>query len=387
MARVALGRIGVPILLLATACGGETGPGSGTAIVDSAGVAIATAPAADMPLGWTFTEVFRLGGADEGPGSFTTARPGSTGVDDAGNFYALDNQQYRVEVFGPTGEHLRFLGRQGGGPGELEFPISLFVGPTGIVHVLDISKRALVRWDADGEIMDPVSIQGLSPGAIKAYGDTLLFDQQTRTPEERNARLLQVVASDTVELTSHGGPAGGMVQFSCVAYPAAPVFTPSLAWTSNGRLTAATKQTPYQVDVYRGPTLVRSIRRPIPPKATTEADVARLHPEGVTVQFGGGGGCTIPVSEMVEKQGTAPVVPQVRALVLDPQGRLWVERYTFDDEPDQVDLFSAEGEYLGTMTGRGLPLGFPRADLVLFAEENPDTGVSQVVAYQISGRP
>jgi len=176
-----------------------------------------------------------------------------------------------------------------------------------------------------------------------------------------------------------------MVQFSCVAFAAAPVFTPTLAWSSNGGLTAATKQLPYQVDLFRGGRWVQSLRRAIPPKATTTEDVARLHPDGMTVRFGGGGGCTIPVSEIMDKQGVADALPQIRSLTLDPQGRVWVERYTFADEPDLVDLFGADGRYLGTMTGKGPPLGFVGADVVLFGEENADTGVGQVVAYQISG--
>lgn len=175
-----------------------------------------------------------------------------------------------------------------------------------------------------------------------------------------------------------------MVQFSCVSFIQPPVFTPRLQWTSNGRGVASTRQTPYQVDIYEGGTLVRSVRRPIPPKPTSVDDVARLYPEGMTVRFGGGGACTIPASEIMEKQGVAPSLPQVRSLVLDPQGRLWVERYTFNDEVALVDLFDAEGRYQGTLPGTGPPLGFIGTDMILFAQEDPDTGVRQVVAYQVT---
>ena len=378
-------RRSVPLILVTlAACGGERPLDGSTAFNDSAGVQLATAPAVDQPLAWTLTELFRLGGADEGPGSFTAASAFNTGTDRAGNIYVLDAQQFRVEVFSPSGDHLRFLGRKGGGPGEIEFPIMLSLDPSGIVHVFDITKRALVRWDAAGELLPELSLQGTSFGTIKVFGDTLVLDQQVRTLEERSSRLLRVIGADTLELTSLSGPGGQMVQFSCVAFVAPPLFSSALSWTANSRWTAATRQSPYQVDLYEGAELVRSIRRPIPSKAASVEDVARLHPDGMTVRFGGGGACTISASEIMEKQGVADVLPQVRALTLDPQGRLWVERYTFSDEPDLVDLFSAEGSYLGTMTGKGPPLGFIGDDLVLFAEENADTGVSQVVAYRIS---
>jgi len=49
-----------------------------------------------------------------------------------------------------------------------------------------------------------------------------------------------------------------------------------------------------------------------------------------------------------------------------------------------VDLFDAEGRYQGTLSGTGPPLGFIGTDVILFAQEDPDTGVRQVVAYQVT---
>lgn len=376
------------LLVMVAGCGGKRPLDSGTTIADSAGVAIATAPAADTPLGWTLTEVFRLGGAEDGPGSFTAASPFTTGTDAAGNIYVLDAQEFRVEVFGPSGEPVRFLGREGGGPGELGFPISMFVAPSGIVHVFDINKRGLVRWDASGELLPTLSLQGVSFGTMKVFGDTLIFDEVARTPEAQSSRLLHVVGSDTTELAALSGPGGGMVEFSCVSFAQPPLFSPVLQWTASGSLAAATHQTPYQVDVFRGGHLVRSIRRPMAAKPASLDDVARLYPEGMKIRFSAGGGagaCTIPASEIMEKQGVAESVPQIRSLVLDLQDRLWVERYTFQDEPGLVDVFTADGRYLGTLSGKGPPLGFVGADMVLFAEEDLDTGVRQVVAYRIGG--
>jgi hypothetical protein len=371
--------------LLAAACGDNAHDQGTTAITDSAGVTLAVAPATDHPLGWAMTERFRLGGADEGPGSFTNANAFTTGTDQAGNIYVLDGQQSRVEVFSPTGNHIRFLGRPGGGPGEFQFPISFFVSPAGVANVYDGSKQALVRWDANGDLLPLLSLQGASAQLPRAYGDTLIFTQGDRSDTEFTTRLLVVVGSDTTVLTSQSAPNGTMVQFSCVSFIQPPVFTPRLQWSSNGQVVASTRQTPYQVDIYQGDSLVRSIRRPIPPKPTSVDDVARLYPDGMTVRFGGGGACTIPASEIMEKQGVAPSLPQIRSLVLDPQGRLWVERYTFDDEVALVDLFDAEGRYQGTLSDTGLPLGFIGTDVILFAKEDPDTGVQQVVAYQVTG--
>ncbi len=61
-----------------------------------------------------------------------------------------------------------------------------------------------------------------------------------------------------------------------------------------------------------------------------------------------------------------------------------MQRYTFADEPARVDLFDAEGRYLGTLPGKPLPVGFVGEDVVLFPEEDAATGITQVVAYRLS---
>ncbi len=373
------------VLTLLAGCGGDRPDAGGTTIVDSAGVALAVAAAVDQPLGWTLTERFRLGGADDGPGSFTSASMWNTGTDREGRIYVLDGQQFRVEVFAPSGEHLRFLGRKGGGPGEIEFPISLFVSPAGVAQVFDAGKLALVRWDANGELLPPISLQGSAPRFPIAYGDTLILGLNEGADTLRTTRLVTIVGGDTTTITSFTTPTGAMAEFSCVSFVQPPVFSPTLQWTTNGRAVATTRQASYQVDVYDGATLVRSIRRSIPSRPTSVDDVKRLYPNGMEIQFGGGRGCTIPATEIMEKQGVAPTVPQIRSLRFDPQDRLWVERYTFADEPALVDLFDASGHYLGSLSGTGPPLGFIGTDVILFAQEDEETGVRQVVAYQVTG--
>jgi len=366
------------------ACSSGDAADSGTTFADSAGVTIATGPNEDRPLPWTLTELFRLGGADEGPGSFTSASPQSVGTDAAGRIYVLDGRELRVEVFDPDGAPLRFQGRKGGGPGELDFAEFLTVHPSGVASVFDFSKRSLVRWDASGELLPEIRIDGFFPASpIWLSGDTAIFVQESYAENQRGARVRIVVAGDTTDLPGLESPTSGMIRFSCVGLNLPPLFSPSVVLSTTGRVTATTHQVPYRIDIHEGTRLVRSVRRAIPAEAATVVHVARLYPEGMKISFGEGRSCTVPADELTEKQGVAASLPLLRGIVLDPQGRLWVERYTFADEPDLVDLFDAEGRYLGTMTGKGPPLGFVGDSVVLFAEEHVDTGVSHVVAYRV----
>lgn len=370
-------------LLLAACLSGDAGD-AGRTVIDSAGVALVTITAADRPLPWTLTEVFRLGGADEGPGSFSAAYPSTVGTDTQGRVYVLDGEQFRVEVFDREGRHLRLLGRKGGGPGELDFPNFLAIEPDGIIGVHDIAKRAMVRWSPDGEILPLRRIDGFFPfGPISFRGDTLVYAHQTYGERTRGANLRITTPSDTVDLPGIESPTGGMVLFTCMGLNRPPLFAPEIAYaTAAGRI-AMTRQVPYQVDLYDGHRWVRSVRRAIPAETPTAEHVGRLYPSGLQMT-GGAGVCTVPASELYEKLGVGAQLPLIQRVALGPEGHLWVERYTFKDEPGRVDVFDREGRYLGTLTGKGIPLGFVGTEVVLFGEEDPDSGGIQVVAYRLA---
>jgi hypothetical protein len=51
--------------------------------------------------------------------------------------------------------------------------------------------------------------------------------------------------------------------------------------------------------------------------------------------------------EALEVVSFAPVVPAIEGLVLDDQGRLWVDVYSGD--PTRRDVFDAEGQFLGAL--------------------------------------
>ena len=131
-------------------CGAGDAPGVAVARTDSADVQIVRSIGEDVPLDWTFTPTLTLGGADEGLASFYQLSRSNIAVGPAGDLYVLDRSDHRVVVFDTAGRHLRTLGREGGGPGEIQrFPSGLVVAPDGVVSVHDAGKRGLVRFAAD----------------------------------------------------------------------------------------------------------------------------------------------------------------------------------------------------------------------------------------------
>ena len=89
-------------------------------------------------------------------------------TDRAGRTYVLTRDPAVVR-FDRDGRQDLVLGRQGGGPGEFQFPVS--IGAKGdTVWVLDVAKRALVKFTPN---LDPAPDQRLD-GALER-ADLLAF--------------------------------------------------------------------------------------------------------------------------------------------------------------------------------------------------------------------
>jgi 6-bladed beta-propeller protein len=353
---------------------------------DSAGVRIVEAAGTDTPFPSTLSEVRRLGGADSGPAAFSDASAYSVKTDSAGHIYILDSDAFQVQVFDTAGNHIRTLGARGGGPGEFQFPGTLFVTPAGEVNVFDYGKQALVKFSPDGTLLPQFSLQpyGFPQSDVRMSGDTLIFMVPSTEENEkvRVMRLRMISPRDSTELARDSTPTPGMVMFSCVGLNIPPPFSREIAWESEGARVAVSRRVPYVIDIFDHAKLVFSIRRAVPFEEAKTEHVSRLYPEGMTVKFGGGGQCTVSAEDIIAKLGTGGNVPLIRDITFAPDGSMWVERYTFKDETPKVDVFAPNGRYTGTLVGHGIPMGFV-GDLVLFPIEDEDTGAKVVGIFRL----
>jgi hypothetical protein len=311
-------------------------------------------------------------------------------VDAADRIHVLDRDAMQVHTFSSDGTPMGSVGRQGGGPGEFTFPSGLGVGEDGRRSVFDHGKRAVITWGADGSLLEetrwPAEGDRAPAGSLRIVGDALLMVTQSNDSLLEHHFLTSITTGDTVDLVSMSRPLPKMQQFSCVGMMLPPLFTPTLRFGVGAGQVAVTREAAYVVDVF-GPAGPRSVRRNIIPTVPVPTDAQRLYPGGMTVRFGGGGaegGCTTPAEEVAEKAGLAAQIPLVRDVAIGRDGTLWVQRQTFEGEPPSTDVFDAEGRYLGTLSGRSVPLGFLSNDRVLFGVTDPDTGVTRIGVFQLT---
>lgn len=337
---------------------------------DSAGVSIVTSHGGDVAAPFTLEKILELGGADSGPEAFVRIHPTSIGADEAGNLYVLDAGTFTVTVFDRQGAVVRSFGRQGGGPGEFDFPTDLAVAPDGTVGVYDFGFRGLVRFTSDGTPLPALEMPGTTRKFVM-HGDRVIgaFRNPGPSADSTRQRVLDFSQGDTITLLARNEPEARSVNVGCMTIGLPPIYTQDVAWGANATRTAIAHASQYEIRIFEGGRLVGVWRRDIEP-ITTTPELAAVEVGGDSMRFQAGPNrCAISGRQAVESIGYAPYVPLIRDLLVAPDGRLFIQRRTRTPGETWVDIIAADGEYLGTLPAEfAFPAGFRDADEILTVE-------------------
>ena len=378
-----LNRAVVVLLAALTACA-DRPPAEQTIVADSAGIRLVSNLAPETPLGWTFTPTLTLGGEEQGPEAFYMVRESTVGVDSAGRIYVLDADGHRLLVFAGDGSHLRTLGREGEGPGEMAWPIGLTVKPDGTALIDDIGRGTVHGFDAEGLALD--SREELVPNNRRIWGaDGYYSAISTLEDDQKLYRFLRVVDADTTELARLTEPAAGVVELeSCgmALSGLSPLYSPGIVWDAWRDQGVARVGAGYQIDVFDGSTLVASYRRAVAPVKADRDLAKRQLGEGMRMMTSAGVR-ECEWEEVIEKRGVAEVIPAIRTLRVGPDGRIWVGRGGPRPEPTPTDILAADGSYVGTLSADApYPIGF-LPDGRILATETDELDVVRLVVYRV----
>lgn len=158
----------------------DTGPGEGVLVVEP-GPVVATypEPGADDPPAIGFVSALHAAG-DE--------------------IWVVDQQAARVHRFEADGAHLGAVGREGEGPGELQKPTEVVVGPDGDVWVADPPAGRVTRFRPDGSLAE----ERRAPFGSTDFG--LLPGGRMVVPSPTRDRLLAVVGPENEITELSAGP-------------------------------------------------------------------------------------------------------------------------------------------------------------------------------------
>lgn len=144
---------------------------------------------AQTPPKWRLVEEWRKGGAVDGPYSFDGVLKqswSSLAAETGGRVVWMDTENSRALIFDSTGAHVRTFGRDGAGPGEFRGPMGMAVAPGGNIVVYDQRNGRLVSFAPNGDFIRTITLVRRPPFAFNITWDGS-FDQQ--------GRLLQSVAT------------------------------------------------------------------------------------------------------------------------------------------------------------------------------------------------
>lgn len=366
----------LPFALLAlpvlAACGADGGGSARLeAVVDTVdGVPVLTYSDRPAPrLDWRLDTLFVIGGYEQQDAAyqFDGLGPGSLAGREDGALFVLDGQGSRVLGYDADGVPLGAWGREGGGPGELQTPGGLGIGPGDSLWVADRGNRRVTIFPPDttgapsdlalGEAasglggsleIDGTGLFGV--GVIFSFtpGAEVSVPPQRLLHVRRDGEVADTVWTapplqfDQVELTSGGSRMMMLMQRQ---------FTPDFWWDrfASGSFAVA-DAADYAIAIV-GPdgSVERRIRREPPARATAEKDRERAREQArKQAEASGSDAVRQSVEQQIEKMTFAETIPRITGLAVDAKDRLWVGVSTdVPEETGRIDVYDADGQLLG----------------------------------------
>jgi hypothetical protein len=337
-------------------------------------------PALDGPTGRLASDL--VIGADESNPDAVFGRVADAAFGPDGKIYVVDPQATRVPVFARDGSFERSLTRDGDGPGEVQRPEMISVGPDGSAAVVSLWEVEV--FGPDGEPRATMARTEVRPPARLDSAGVLRVHHGPATPPRMAVwriggnglqRLEIVRGSDTTHYVLAVRPDGSvadslpgpfaLTELPCLQVPEQPTSrlclfvafagTPWFDWLPDGRRIEG-RTDEYRIDVSRrsGPSTtsirVSRPRVPIPAGAAAMIESSWI-----------GSGAAAEFAPLFETGTTKPPIAQV---LPGRDGRIWVRLHapseaSFDAEGDErwaeresrFDIFTPEGEHVGYVTG------------------------------------
>ena len=401
-----------------------------TVLLAASTTAAPPAIAQDRPLSPEFAEVYRAGGATA-PDWAQFSTPTGLAFDGSGNLYILDPQLFQVAIIDPSGELVRTVGRQGGGPGEFNTPITQVVWRDGRFAVSDMGHNAYQLFAPDGELErfvkmsdgqgamagfssmrsairpDPdggaLIAQGV-PGSASAFSGLIAqvtgADKEPGLDDRELERIdlgADVVATDPIlqgwrpqseparESTMQDAQDFLRIMAEAMTGPESRFFEPKMIWDvlPDGTI-AYSDSSGYAIKLAGSDGTVNAVlRRDLHPESVSRRIREAMVEERLRAldeqaeDASGRSGPMLPgmmdaLRDVLEERDFFEEIPVVRGLQATWDGALWIQRRGEDpwDDSGPIDVFDADGEYAGTLPAGEMPAAFGPDGLVAYVERD-----------------
>lgn len=329
-----------------------------------------------------------------------------------GTLVVADRGSLELRFYGEDGLLLRSVGREGGGPGEFQNLAGLWNMAGDTVAVWDDFARRLQYFSPDGalvgaksmveapfaEFLSPVPQAVLADGRIAAFLSSPwnpsggvpqrqpLLVALDRIDEERWDSVVVVPGTERIiDRVGDGQVSGFEHTFGAYAVAAGAGATAAVADAAR-----------FRVELFdQGGHLVSVLSAAVPEVPAT-ADVLEAHIDRMLELWPSGMPDEFPeaLRAGMRARPHAPFLPAIRAIFVDGDERIWVERFDAPGSgPSRWEVFTRDGTWLGRVE---MPEGFARGMSAPSAPGfsiasghltgvwiDPDTGVETVRVYRV----
>lgn len=337
---------------------------------------------ADVVLDWRLELAWSVGGVADTSLLLATLKADDIAVQDS-VLLLIDRNRSQIARYSSGGERLEPVGRgEGAGPGELTFPTSLAVDPSGRIIVEERVNGRISYFDAQGRFLmhRPHEVrQNISQ--LRAVTDSslvgLVFSMDSIVLAIRTEHGMRPIVANAAAKLFGTAPV-----CSTTGYGVRTLFSPTIVFATADSTLAFTDGSG-QVTFYRGDRPHAVHTHAVPRRRTSEA-MAREHlGAGIRIQVQGMPPCTVPTRMLLEVAELAPELPAYASLAVDPDGVVWAMRYAVGKEPAIADVFDPETGYTGTVSlGAARPVAFLSRSLLVSLETDDDE-VPVVRVYRV----
>lgn len=358
---------------------------------DSAGISMVAIVPAERVFGDSIVEVLRITPADSGVGAFGGLSHSNVATNGVDRIYVLSADDAQVVSFDDQGTPLARWGRRGSGPGEFEFGTGLHVTDSGAVELYNFVSASFVRYAADGTVLPQRRMPRDSAGApmevARVLGDDVVYMRRRQEGDTVTREFVHATTSDTSVIAAlRIGVTQNVAFKSCPIQLRGmePYFAPTMTLATARDLWAVQRGPSWRIEFFDGPRLSRVWTREVSARPASVEMLERELQNGFQIRFNGNT-CRVPNDEIAELIGIAAELPALRRIAIAPNGTVWAERFEPLADTQRVDVVAPDGRLLGTVAGRGAPLGFLSGGRVVFYETDEDTDLQELVVVRVSG--
>ena len=285
-----------------------------------------------------------------------------------GSLVVSDRANFRIQKFGPDGEHLWSRGRQGEGPGEFEYVrVAPGCASAERIAVYDIWTARVSVFSGDGELLDdyPFLFNGVplrrfscAPnGRLGFAGSSVWMGETGAEPGDIIRELLSLGSAelgDTVAATLRE-----RIPSSEMRYLGPGNAMPGNIWSHDAVFAAADQgvwfgtSEDYEIELvaWTGET-IRRIRWEGPDLNVTREDIDRYR-DSLEDSYRRGGGADWRARFQRRWEWESEIVPEVfpayQELMMGDDGVLWVHDYLRPGERSEWFAFDADGNWTRTL--------------------------------------